>query len=118
MERFVKFHLDNKGVVTIAVSPLRSPFAVLDVQGNDIVEFREKPLLEDKLVSAGIYVFNKAVVNYLPMSGAIERTGFQRLAKERLLKAYRMSKDEGWITINSIKDLSVAETEFETLRRL
>ena len=118
LEKFFAFHLQHKPVATIAVSPMHSPFAVLEINGNDIVEFREKPVLEDKLVSAGIYVFNHAIYDYLPVSGSMEKITFPSLAEKRLLKAYKLSQNERWLTINSVKDLSVAEKEFKSIRRV
>ena len=118
LEKFAEFHLKQKPVATIAVSPMHSPFAVLEIDGNDIIEFKEKPILEDKLVSAGIYVFNHAILDYLPLKGTIEKMAFPMLAERRLLKAFRLGKDERWLTINSVKDLSVAEKEFTSMRGL
>jgi NDP-sugar pyrophosphorylase family protein len=116
LSRFVDFHFAQKGVATIAASTMRSPFAILKLNGNDIIEFREKPLLEDQLVNSGIYIFNHAIFDYLPIVGAIEKTAFPALSDKRLLKAYKMEKDEKWLTINSVKDLSVADKEFESVR--
>ena len=116
LEKFVDYHFAQKGIATIAVSPMRSPFAVLELEGNDIVDFKEKPLLEDKLINAGIYVFNHAICGYLPTIGSIEKTAFPELAKKRLLKAYRLINGERWLTINSVKDLSIAEKEFDSIR--
>jgi NDP-sugar pyrophosphorylase family protein len=118
LEKFIDFHFAQKGIATIVVSPMRSPFAVLKLNGKDIVEFKEKPLLEDKLINAGIYVFNHSICDYLPTTGSIEKTTFPALAEKRLLKAYRLSKGEYWLTINSIKDLSIAEKEYESARGL
>ena len=118
LEKFINYHLSYNPVATIAVSPMRSPFAVLEIQGNDIVGFNEKPLLKDTCVSAGIYVFNHSISNYLPTVGSMERLTFSVLAKKRLLKAYRLNENEKWLTINSIKDLSVAEQEFIWLKGL
>jgi NDP-sugar pyrophosphorylase family protein len=118
LERFAQFHLKQKPVATIAVSPMHSPFAILEIDGNDIIGFKEKPIVEDKLVSAGIYVFNHAILDYLPLKGTIEKTAFPMLAERRLLKAFRLGKDERWLTINSVKDLSVAEKEFTSIRGL
>ncbi len=117
LAHFVKLHLEQKALATIAVSPLKSPFAVLDVHGNSIVGFQEKPLLEDKLVSAGIYLFNHDITKYLPQAGSIEKTSFPAIAKQGRLKAYRLTNGERWITINCVKDLYVAEAEFDSLRR-
>lgn len=118
LQRLEDQHLENKPVATIAVSPMRSPFGILEIEGNDIVGFREKILLEDKLVSIGVYAFNHEILNYLPAKGAIEKTAFPALAQKRLLKACRLSKDEVWLTINSVKDLSVAEKELAFIRGL
>jgi NDP-sugar pyrophosphorylase family protein len=118
LEKFVDFHLEQKGVATIAVSPMRSPFAVLEVSGNDIVEFKEKPLLEDKLVSAGIYVFNRSISQYLPEVGSMEKLTFSVLARNRTLKAYKLCASERWLTVNSVKDLITAEKELASIRGL
>jgi mannose-1-phosphate guanylyltransferase len=116
LERFVDFHFAQKGIATIAASPMRSPFAILKIEGNNIIEFREKPLLEDQLINSGIYVFNHSICDYLPTTGAIERTAFPALAEKRLLKAYILGKQEKWLTINSVKELSLAEKEFDSIR--
>jgi len=118
LKRFTEFHLKQKPVATIAVSPMRSPFAVLETNGNDVMKFKEKPVLEDKLVSTGIYVFNHAILDYLPTRGSIEKTAFPILAEKKLLKAFRLAKDECWLTINSVKELSTAEQELASIRRL
>ena len=44
LEKFVDFHLRNGGVATVAVSPMKSPFAVLEIEGNNVVGFEEKPI--------------------------------------------------------------------------
>ncbi len=116
IKAFGDFHLAQKGIVTIAVSPMQSPFAVLDMDGNDIIEFKEKPVLADKLVSSGIYMFNHGITEYLPMTGSIEKTAFPALAAKRLLKAYRLKESERWLTVNCVKDLSIAETQFSSIR--
>ncbi len=116
LERLEEMHLKSKPVVTIAVAPMRSPFGVLDLEGDDIVGFKEKTLLENMPVSIGVYIFNRKILSYIPDTGSIERAVFPILAQRRLLKACRLKPDELWLTINSIKDLSVAEAEFAKLR--
>lgn len=118
LKKLTDFHLKNKPVATIAISPMRSPYGIIEIRGNSIVGFIEKPILEDKLVSAGVYIFNHGILDYLPARGALETTTFPLLAQRGLLKAYRLGKDERWITLNTIKDLSIAEEEFELLRGL
>jgi NDP-sugar pyrophosphorylase family protein len=116
LDKFADFHLKHKSVVTIAVAPMQSPFGILEIDGDDIVGFKEKPVLEDKPISIGIYVFNHAILDYLPIKGSIEKTAFPKLAEKRLVKAYRLSGNERWLTINSVKDLSLAEDRFKVIR--
>lgn len=118
INNMINFHLKYQPVGTVAVSPMRSPFGIVQISKNNIIGFEEKPILEDKLVSIGIYIFNHRIINYLPSKGALEKTTFPSLARLRQLKAYKLSKDERWMTINTIKDLSVAEEEFELIRGL
>jgi mannose-1-phosphate guanylyltransferase len=115
--RLEALHLKNKPVATIAVAPMRSPFGILDLDGDDIVGFKEKTLMENMLVSIGVYIFNRKILDYIPETGSIERTVFPILAQKRLLKACKLKPEELWLTINSVKDLSVAEAEFAKLRR-
>jgi NDP-sugar pyrophosphorylase family protein len=115
--RLEALHLKNKPVATIAVAPMRSPFGVLDLDGDDIVGFKEKTLMENMPVSIGVYIFNRKILDYIPETGSIERTVFPILAQKRLLKACKLKSDELWLTINSVKDLSVAEAEFAKLGR-
>ncbi len=115
--RLESVHLKNKPIATIAVSPMRSPFGVLKIEGDNIVGFQEKVLLENTLVSIGVYIFNHKICDYMPQTGSIERNVFPVLAQERQLKACRLMPDESWLTINSVKELSVAEKEFASIRR-
>jgi NDP-sugar pyrophosphorylase family protein len=113
LEEFASFHLRSRPVVTIAVTPLRSPFGVVDVVGDDVISFREKPVIETHLVSIGVYMFDRHILGYLPTTGDIERTSFPLLVTERRLKAYR--HNGFWMTINNVKDL--VEVEKELSRR-
>lgn len=117
LNKLVNFHLKNRPIATMVVSPMKSPYGIVEILGNDVVGFREKPLLEDKLVSAGIYIFNHEISRYLPKKGALEKTTFPLLAEKRLLKAYKLGENERWLTINSVKDLNLAEQDFDSLRR-
>jgi NDP-sugar pyrophosphorylase family protein len=118
LKRLEELHLNNKPVATVSVAPMRSPFGILELKDDDVVSFKEKPLVENMFVSIGVYIFNQKILNHIPENGSIEKTVFPLLAKERALKACRLKPDEVWLTINSVKDLSVAEKEFVKLRRI
>jgi len=118
MRRMADIHSRNGGVVTVAVSPMRSPFGLVELYEDNIIGFREKPILYDKLVNSGIYIFNRRVIDFLPEKGPIERTAFPKLAEHGLLKAYKLGSSERWTTVNSIKDLEKAAEELKLMGKI
>jgi NDP-sugar pyrophosphorylase family protein len=115
ISQFADFHLHNGGLGTIAVSPLRSPFGVVDVSGDAITGFREKAVLEPYYVSIGIYMFNRAIVGLLPHAGNIETETFPKLASRGSLKAFRHKGF--WGTINTMKDLQEVERRLSVQKK-
>ena len=96
---------DTGAAATITVVPLRSPFGVVDLDGDLVTGFREAPRL-DQWVSCGIYVLGDEALERFPERGDHETTTFPELASEGRLRALR---HEGvWLTVNTPKDLRVA----------
>ncbi|MCL4487620.1 MAG: glucose-1-phosphate cytidylyltransferase [Chloroflexi bacterium] len=86
----VAFHRAHGRLATVtAVRPI-SRFGVLNVDAaSQVSGFLEKPQL-DGWTSAGFFVFNRAVFNYLSGDMSIlEREPLERLASEGQLMAYR-----------------------------
>lgn len=111
VSRFEDFHRQKGGLATIAVAPLKSPFGVVDIRNDTILGFREKALL-DTYVSTGVYIFDRKILEFLPLTGNIEDKTFPVLARSGRLKAYR---HEGfWGTINTLKDLQEVERQLNT----
>lgn len=111
VSELVRHHQSQGGVVTIAVGPLRSPYGLVELQGNDVVGFQEKPIIRAHYVSVGVYVMSRRVLEYLPQKGDIEKSAFPRLASEGMLKAY--VHNGFWATVNTIKDLEDVESQLK-----
>lgn len=92
---------------TIAVAPLVSPFGVVELDDEDhVLAFREGTRLPH-WVSCGAYVLGPEALGRLPERGDHERTTFPELAAEGKVAAFR---HEGlWLTVNTPKDLRLAE---------
>jgi NDP-sugar pyrophosphorylase family protein len=97
---------DTGAAATITVVPLRSPFGVVDLEGDVVTGFREAPQLEH-WVSCGVYVLGEEALDRLPERGDHETTTFPALAAERRLRAHRHTGR--WLTVNTPKDLRLAE---------
>jgi NDP-sugar pyrophosphorylase family protein len=98
-------HRGSDAAATITVVPLRSPFGVVELDGDRVTGFREAPRLEH-WVSCGIYVLGEEALARFPERGDHEDTTFPELAAEGRLGALR---HEGvWLTVNTPKDLRAA----------
>jgi NDP-sugar pyrophosphorylase family protein len=106
LQRLLDLHRSGGAAATITVVPLRSPFGVVELEDEVVAGFREAPRL-DHWVSCGIYVLGEEALERLPERGDHETSTFPELAAERRLSALR---HEGvWLTVNTPKDLRVAE---------
>jgi NDP-sugar pyrophosphorylase family protein len=107
--RLLDLHRSSGAAATITVVQVRSPFGVVDLEDGVVTGFREAPRL-DHWVSCGIYVLGEEALERFPERGDHETSTFPELAQDRRLYAYR---HEGvWLTVNTPKDLRLAEEYF------
>jgi len=90
IKELIAFHKAQqvKATVTAVLPPSR--FGALDVAGNRVDSFREKPQGNGAIVNGGFFVLSKKVIDYISGDKTIwERGPIQRLAKEGDLAAYQ-----------------------------
>ncbi len=97
-------------IASMALVPLPSPYGIVKVENGKVKEFKEKPILEDYYINAGVYALKPEIFNYLPEKGDIEKEAFPKLAKEGKLRGV-VYKGIYWRSIDSIKDLEAASKE-------
>lgn len=100
--------------VTILGIPMRSQYGILDISGNTIMKFKEKPILPH-YINGGIY-YVKELQDLIECSKSLHQTQnsleydiFPPLAAESKLGAHIESDTNIlWTSIDSIKDLNEA----------
>ena len=100
------FHIKNKAFGTVAVKPyeIKNPYGVVKIDGNQIVDIEEKPIVKSH-VNIGVYVFSPKIINeikknkYLDMNILIQKL----LGKMKKIIAYPAY--EPWLDIGKPKDL-------------
>jgi NDP-sugar pyrophosphorylase family protein len=99
-------HSERDAAATIALTPLLSPFGIVELADDDTVTgFTEAPRLPH-WVSVGVYVLGEEALERLPERGDHEQTTFPELAGEGKLLGWR---HEGtWLTVNTPKQLRLA----------
>ena len=104
--RLLEQHRMNGVAATITVAQPKSPFGVVELDGDRVSGFAEGGTIEC-WVSCGVYVLGDEALARFPERGDHETTAFPELAAEGKLGAFR---HEGlWLTVNTPKDLRVAE---------
>ncbi|MFZ8790984.1 MAG: nucleotidyltransferase family protein [Thermosphaera aggregans] len=91
----------------IASIPLPSPYGVLEMNGDMVTGFVEKPLLRDYWINAGVYALKPEALRYFPDKGDLEKTAFPAMAKDGVLGAVRYT-EVFWKAIDTFKELEEA----------
>ncbi len=95
----------------IFITKMKSPYGIVEMNGDRLVSFQEKPLL-DYYINGGVY-FSKGEIDFGDFDvGDIEKTVFPMLAKENKLGYY---KEEGlfWMAIDTTKELEEIRKEYK-----
>src|SRR6185312_13989859 len=104
-------HRATGAAATVTVAQPKSPFGVVDLDEDDVVNGFQEAGRIPYWVNCGIYVFSGEAVERLPDRGDHETTTFPELVAERRLHAFR---HEGlWLTVNTPKELRVATEHVE-----
>jgi len=105
-DALLRRHAGAAALATISVARPKSPFGLVELDGEDVVRgFREDARVP-YWVNCGIYVLSEAALDRFPDRGDHESTTFPELAREGRLHAHR---HEGlWLTVNTPKELRVA----------
>lgn len=90
IKALLDFHYAHDRLATVTTVRPSSRFGILDVDGSGrVLSFTEKPQL-DGWASAGFFVFNRRVFEYLSGDDCVlEREPLERLAQEGQLMAFR-----------------------------
>lgn len=102
---------EHKNEMLMYVSPLISPYGVVELSGNKIIGFREKPRL-DYYINAGIYAISKELKPIFSKhkEGDVEKLAFPEIAKSGLMNYYK--ENVFWQSVDSVKDLEAVNKEY------
>ncbi|MGA9139551.1 MAG: nucleotidyltransferase family protein [Methanocella sp.] len=101
--RIIAFHKEKRCMGTINMIDMPSPFGIIDLDGDHIMQFREKPVLHYKM-NAGLYVIEPEVVDMMPDVGSIETDVFPKIAAAGRLCGFD-STGIYWSDVGTHKDL-------------
>ncbi|HXG77158.1 MAG TPA: glucose-1-phosphate cytidylyltransferase [Gaiellaceae bacterium] len=111
LRRLVEFHRSHGKLATMTVVRPPSHFGRMAFDGDQVVEFVEKPHRLDDWINGGFFVLEPGVSKYLDREGMWEVVGLQRLAEDGQLMAYR--HESFWYCMDSLRDKRMLEQMWE-----
>jgi len=99
----IQFHKNNGTIATVTSVQQPGRFGLLDIQGNKISKFTEKPTNEGNWINGGFFVLEPKVFDYLENDSTVwEREPLEKIAKEGQLSAYKHTNF--WQPLDTLRD--------------
>ena len=113
VRKIVEFHRSHGKLATVTAVRPPSRFGGLSFDGDNVVEFSEKPQIGEGWINGGFFVLEPKVLDYIDADETIfEREPLERLARDDQLVAYR---HEGfWQCMDTLRDLRLLESLWES----
>jgi glucose-1-phosphate cytidylyltransferase len=110
----IAFHKAHGKRATVTAVRPSSRFGQLDLDGDDVRAFTEKPVEEGGWINGGFFVLSRDVGDYLGTEDACvwERGPLDQLAQEGELKSY--FHDGFWQPMDTLRDRQMLEGLWET----
>ena len=86
----VDFHRSRNKIGTVTGVAPPSHYGELDISGDNVVSFQEKPAGRDSFISGGYFVFNREIFDYLSADDhcVLEREPVENLSHDGQLSVY------------------------------
>ena len=97
--------------VIMFVTKMQSPYGIVDISGDKIISFKEKPHL-DYYINGGIYFIKNGLDFGEFKTGDIEKTLFPLIANQNNLGYYK-ENNIFWMAIDTNKELETVQKEYE-----
>jgi glucose-1-phosphate cytidylyltransferase len=108
LSNLLKHHKKNKKICTLtAVRPI-ARFGELQIKGNTVHSFNEKPQLKQGWINGGFFVLNYKIFQFLDNKNQMfEREPMQKLLKKKNVNAF---KHNGfWMCMDTLRDKILLE---------
>ncbi|MDE2596945.1 MAG: glucose-1-phosphate cytidylyltransferase [Sphingomonadales bacterium] len=109
----IRYHRQHGKLATVTAVRPASRFGMLDLDGDSVATFAEKPMEEGGWINGGFFVLNKGVRPLLGNSDACvwEREPLEHLARQGELKSW--FHDGFWQPMDTLRDRQMLEAMWE-----
>ena len=113
LDKLLKYHQENKGLVTLTAVRPPARFGALEFEGNKIRHFKEKSTLHEGWINGGFFVIQSEALNHIREDEDVmwEHAPMETMAAEGKLCGYQ---HEGfWQCMDTARDLRYIESLWE-----
>lgn len=112
LRRLLEFHYAHGRLATVTAVRPPARFGKLELDGDQVVEFSEKPQLGEGWINGAFFVLEPGVFDYIDGDDTQwEREPLERLAKDRQLMAYK--HHDFWQCMDTLRDKKLLEGLWE-----
>jgi glucose-1-phosphate cytidylyltransferase len=109
----LKFHRSHGRLATVTAVHPPARFGCLEISGDEVQCFAEKPQTSEGWINGGFLVFEPEVFDYLDGDATVlEKGPLERLGQERQLMAFR--HDGFWQPMDTLRDKQLLEQLWES----
>ncbi len=107
------FHRDNGALATMCAVQPPGRFGAIDIQGNRITRFEEKPTGDGSWINGGFFMLEPGVLRYIEGDATVwERQPLESLARDGQLSAY--AHRGFWQPMDTLRDKIKLEDLWQT----
>ena len=108
LRKLLRFYKKSKKIITVTAVRPPARFGEIQLSGNIVKSFEEKPQTSQGWINGGFFVTNYKFFNYLKNDGTIlEKTPLEQACKNKNLSAYKFKGF--WKCMDTIRDKQVLE---------
>jgi len=109
LHKLLEFHRSHGRLATVTAVRPPARFGKLELDGDEVVEFSEKPQLGEGWINGAFFVLEPGVFDYIEGDDTQwEKEPLESLAREKQLMAYR--HDNFWQCMDTLRDRKLLES--------
>lgn len=113
IKQLIEFHKSHGRLMTVTGAHPPGRFGELEIKGNQVIGFNEKPQATEGWISAGFFVCNRNVLDYLTSNEDLifEKEPIDTIVKENQLMVYK--HDNFWHPMDTSRDYKLLNQLWE-----
>jgi glucose-1-phosphate cytidylyltransferase len=112
LNKLLEFHRSHGRLATVTAVRPPARFGKLDIEGNQVVRFSEKPQISEGWINGAFFVLEPGVFNYIEGDmSQWEKEPLERLARDGQLMAYFHTSF--WQCMDTLRDKKLLESLWE-----